>query len=277
MSKLSAVAVLAISLVSVGCGYSEQEMNAKRRQIQELTDRLNVQKARYEELNERFGEARSRIDNLKQKLKESGINLESLNASLQEQKKALQEYRERTAQLEKIQARFQLLTQKLKKLTDLGLEVVVRDNRMVIRLPGDVLFAPGSADLAAKGKEILGQVAEVLRNDSDLAQREFQVAGHTDAKPLRGGPYKDNWGLSAMRARSVVVFLTKDQESGGGGLDRANWSAAGYSDTDPVAPNDTDENRKKNRRVELVVMPNVEELLDLKSFLEESKPSTPAP
>ena len=133
-------------------------------------------------------------------------------------------------------------------------------------LPGDVLFDSGRDKLKKEGVDILRQVAEVIRNDPDLAKREFQVAGHTDSKPLAGGPFRDNWGLSAMRARSVLKFLTDSVEDGGGGLDPTNWSAAGYADTDPVASNDTDEGRQKNRRVELVVLPNVEEMLNLNSL-----------
>jgi chemotaxis protein MotB len=114
--------------------------------------------------------------------------------------------------------------------------------------------------------EILAQVAEVIRTDDDLANREFQVAGHTDNVPMRRGPLKDNWGLSAMRARSVLTYLVTPIEDEGGGLNPTNWSAAGYASTDPVANNDTDEGRAKNRRVELVVVPDVKEMLNLNSL-----------
>jgi chemotaxis protein MotB len=69
-----------------------------------------------------------------------------------------------------------------------------------------------------------------------------------------------------MRARSVLVLLTTPEDKGGGGLAPANWSAAGFGDTGPVASNDTDDGRMKNRRVELVVQPDVEEMLNLKSL-----------
>ena len=72
-----------------------------------------------------------------------------------------------------------------------------------------------------------------------------------------------------MRARQVLVFLvtpTDDKGQGGGGLDPKHWSASGYGDTDPVATNQTPEGRGKNRRVELILMPNVEEMLDLQSL-----------
>ena len=137
---------------------------------------------------------------------------------------------------------------------------------MVISMPGDVLFDSGAVTLKAEGKKILGQVAEVIRGDQQLNSRTFQVAGHTDNKPLQGGPYKDNWGLSVMRAREVLVYLISPTEKGGGGLTPASWSAVGYGDTDPIVNNDSPENMQKNRRVELVVMPNVEEMLDLKSL-----------
>jgi chemotaxis protein MotB len=112
------------------------------------------------------------------------------------------------------------------------------------------------------------QVADVIRNDKELQARSFQVAGHTDNKPLAGGPYRDNWGLSVMRAREVLSFLVAPVEgkNGGGGLPPDHWSAAGYGDTDPVVANDNPEGMQKNRRVELVVVPNVEEMLDLKSL-----------
>ena len=69
-----------------------------------------------------------------------------------------------------------------------------------------------------------------------------------------------------VRARSVLVLLTGPLDKEGGGLKASQWSASGYADTDPVSTNETDEGRKKNRRVELVVQPDVEEMLNLKSL-----------
>jgi chemotaxis protein MotB len=69
-----------------------------------------------------------------------------------------------------------------------------------------------------------------------------------------------------MRARSVLTFLTTPVEDKGGGLNPTNWSAAGYASTDPLVSNDTPEGRAKNRRVELVVMPDMREMLDLNSL-----------
>jgi len=249
----------------LGCGHSQEEWDQKVRETEALRSQLALQQQAASKCEADHGAALHELDELKRQFSERGVNLENLTQDLERQKLALEEYRQRAEQLEQVRQRFETLRQKLKKLTELGLTVEVRNNRMLIQLPGSVLFDSGSDRLKDSGTQILAEVANVLRNDPELSKRQFQVAGHTDSQPLKGGPYKDNWGLSAMRARSVLQYLTTPQEQAGGGLTRENWSAAGYADTDPVASNDTQEGREKNRRVELVVMPNVEEMLNLNS------------
>jgi len=260
---------LLLSLGLTACGYSQEEWDQKVRENESLTSQLKAQTEAHKKSQSDYQEAVQEIDGLKKQLADRGANLDNLNQSLAEQRKALEEYARRTEQLDQIRKRFELLQTKLQKLTQLGLKVEVRNNRMLIQLPGDVLFDSGQDHLKPEGAKILMQVADVIGKDADLSKRRFQVAGHTDAKPLAGGPFKDNWGLSTMRARSVLILLTSPLDTKtnlGGGLNPANWSAAGYADTDPVAPNDTEEGRKKNRRVELVVQPDVEEMLNLKSL-----------
>lgn len=253
----------------VGCGHSEEEWQAKLRENQNLQNDLSSEKAAHQKAQGELDDAKAHNEKLRTDLKKAGVDLSNLNADLNEQKLALEKLRKDKEQLEAIRKRFELLKQKLDSLTKLGLSVTVRKNRMMIQLPGDVLFESGRTDLKQNGKDILLKVSDVVRADVDLSNRSFQVAGHTDNKPLQGGPYKDNWGLSVMRAREVLAFLIKshdDKKDQGGGLKAERWSAAGYGDTDPVAPNDAPANMEKNRRVELVVMPNVEEMLDLKSL-----------
>jgi chemotaxis protein MotB len=259
---------LLLSLGLTACGYSQEEWDQKVRENENLTNQLKTQTEAHKKSQSDYQEAVQEIDGLKKQLADRGANLDNLNQSLAEQRKALEEYARRTEQLDQIRKRFELLQTKLQKLTQLGLKVEVRNNRMLIQLPGDVLFDSGQDHLKIEGSKILMQVADVIGKDADLSKRRFQVAGHTDAKPLVGGVFKDNWGLSTMRARSVLLLLTSplDKNGLGGGLSPANWSAAGYADTDPVASNDSEEGRMKNRRVELVVQPDVEEMLNLKSL-----------
>lgn len=248
----SVTAVIAMGVV--GCGYSEDEWQA--------------QLAKYNHLkaddDQKLRDAQAKIDELTRQLKDLGVEVSSTKASLAEQQKALAEYQARAHQLELIKERFEKLKSKLDALTKLGLAVNVRHNRMVISLPGDVLFDSGRETLKQDGKDILAKVAGVIKADPQLLSRDYQVSGHTDNKPFQHGPFKDNWGLSLMRAREVLVFLVDSEK--GGGLPVEHWSAAGFADTDPIGANDTDEGRQKNRRCELIVMPSVEEMLDLKAI-----------
>jgi chemotaxis protein MotB len=248
-----------------GCGYSEEEMQAKIREIDALKGQIAEEEKAKKKAKSELDDAKAQIEQLKQQLKAAGVDISKLNANLEEQSKALEEFRRRAEQLEAIKKRFELLREKLQALTKLGLKVTVRNNRMVIQLPGDVLFDPGKETLKKEGQDILMKVAEVIRNDAGLAARSFQVAGHTDGDKLSGGRFKDNWGLSVMRAREVLAFLVAPADKGGG-LNPERWSAAGYGETDPVKPNDSPENKQANRRCELVVLPNVEEMLDLKTL-----------
>ena len=248
-----------------GCGYSEEEMQAKNKEIENLRSQLSAEQSQHKKAKSELDEATARVDQLKAQLKAAGVDISNLNANMEQQARALEDYKRRAEQLEAIKKRFELLRAKLQSLTKLGLNVTVRNNRMVIQLPGDVLFDSGKETLKKEGIDILSKVGDVIRGDAGLNSRTFQVAGHTDSTPLSGGRFKDNWGLSVMRAREVLAFLV-DPSAKGGRLPAKHWSAAGYGETDPVKPNDTPENKQANRRCELVVIPNVEEMLDLKTL-----------
>jgi chemotaxis protein MotB len=257
--------VVVFSSSALGCGYSEEEMRAKVRAIESLKKQLDAEEARNKQFQTELDEARANVEQLKEQLGAAGVDVANLKKNMEEQARALAEYKKRAAQLEAIKKRFELLRAKLQSLTKLGLKVVVRNNRMVIQLPGDVLFDSGRETLQKQGQEILMQVATVIRRDAQLSKRDFQVAGHTDSARY-AGVFKDNWGLSVMRAREVLGFLVGPQDKKGGGLNPARWSAAGYGALDPVSSNDDAGGRQKNRRVELVVLPSIEEMLDLKSL-----------
>lgn len=272
----SILVVSAFGLFAAGCGYSEEEWQAQLDKYNKLSARNQDTEARLAQTQKELGDAKSKIGDLIKKLEAMGFDLSKLSedlqqkaakmselsASLEERERALAEYKARARQLEQIKARFEMLRKKLDELTKLGLAVNIRRNRMVISLPGDVLFDSGKETLRKEGLEILDKVAGVVRNDKTLMDRDYQVAGHTDAKPLGGGVFKDNWGLSLMRAREVLLYLHKQ------GMPASHWSAAGFGDTDPVATNDTDEGRQKNRRCDLIVVPSVEEMLDLKTIVQ---------
>jgi chemotaxis protein MotB len=251
LRTLSVAAVL--SVLGVGCGYSKDEWQAQ-------LDKYNQLKS---EDDAKLAAAAQQVATLTKQLSDMGVEVSATKADLAERQKALDEFKARAHQLELIKERFEKLKSKLDELTKLGLAVNVRHNRMVISLPGDVLFDSGRETLRKQGTDILVKVAAIIKADPQLLGRDYQVAGDTDNKPLAGGPFKDNWGLSLMRAREVLVFLVDPKN---GGLPVQHWSAAGFGATDPIATNDTEDGRQKNRRCELIVLPSVEEMLDLKAI-----------
>jgi chemotaxis protein MotB len=272
--------VAMITLALAGCGHTDEEMAAKQREIDKLSADMKAAKAQIADDQAKYSEASNTMERMREQLKAVGLGLEKSKEDAARLAQALSEYKVRADQLAVIEQRFRELRSKLDKLTAIGVKVVPRNNRLVIQLPGDILFDSGRDDLKAQGKEVLGQVAEVIRSDKDLMNRFFIVAGHTDnVKYPVGGPFKDNWLLSLSRARQVLLFLIGEvkpadpkgpkKEVTGGGLNPARWAAAGYGETDPVGgtvAQQSDDDRKKNRRVELVVQPNVEEMLNLNNI-----------
>jgi chemotaxis protein MotB len=130
----------------------------------------------------------------------------------------------------------------------------VRHGRIVLSLRNDVLFDEGKTDLKPAGKQALADVAQALRT---VSSRSFQVAGHTDNLPIKSKEFPSNWELSTARAVVVVKFLSQQ------GVNPSALSAAGYGEFDPVAANTDAANRTKNRRIEISLVPNIEELISL--------------
>jgi chemotaxis protein MotB len=261
------------------CGYSQSEMDAKQHELDRVTAELKTAKQQIDDDKKKKADADARAAALSDQLKKAGLDLENSKSARDKLEAMMNDYKARADQLAAIEQRFRDLKTRLDKLNQVGLKVVVRNNRMVIQLPGDVLFDSGKDELKQGGKDVLLQVADVVRSDTTLNVRNFQVAGHTDnAKYPPGGPFKDNWGLSLARARTVLLFLTtpvgdknsKDpKKQGGGGLDTKHWAAAGYGETDPQSGDvnkQSNDDMGKNRRVELVLQPNVEEMLNLSTI-----------
>ena len=173
---------------------------------------------------------------------------------------------QRIAAIEDIQKQFA-------KMIDTGqLSVSARHGELVVSLPAEVLFPSGSAVLSTKGEYAVVEVAAVLKKFPD---RRYLVVGHTDnqdfAKAKPGDTVavcapKDNWALSTERALTVTrVMVTA-------GMDQQNLIPAGVGEHDPIAPNATAEGRQKNRRIEIALLPAINELPPLPPSLQDQAP-----
>lgn len=162
--------------------------------------------------------------------------------------------RQRDAQEQRLAA-YRQLQQKFRALVDSGkLEIGFRNGQMVVKLPSSILFPSGSDKLSAAGEAALADVTAILVEFKD---RRFLIAGHTDNVPIKTRTFRNNWVLSTARAVAVLEFMTAS------GMPASAVAAAGYGAEDPVAPNDSDANRELNRRIEIILVPNLSELPQL--------------
>jgi len=140
-------------------------------------------------------------------------------------------------------------------INDKDIEVNVEKGVVFISISDKLLFNSGSYVVSERAKEVLGKVAKVVLDKPEI---EFLVEGHTDDQSIQNEVLLDNWDLSVKRATSVVRVLQNDF-----GVQPERMTAAGRSYYVPVADNDTAENRSKNRRTRIVVLPKLDQFYDL--------------
>ena len=216
------------------------------------------------DLLEQLEKTQSELFAKEDELNKSTANLEEKERKLIDFQNELELRSLRVAELEAIINRkdsmVTALKQKISKaligLEGDGLTIVQRNGKVYISLEEDLLFASGKYEVNQTGKQALDKLSDALSYQKDL---EILVEGHTDSIPLSGrGLVKDNWDLSVMRATSVVKRLTANAN-----LDPTQLIAAGRSEFVPILTNSTSEGRSKNRRIEMILSPNLDDLFKL--------------
>jgi chemotaxis protein MotB len=254
---LSLAAALVASLVA--CGVPQNQYDAAV---------LDAKKARAEcDEKTKAAEAsraalQSEVDDLKKKLSDA----EARSGNLDEQTRAeLEELRRQKAAAEARLKLFDDFLAKFKKMIEAGkLEITLRRGQIVLALGTDILFDTGKTDIKPEGKQALGEVGDALRG---VSGRRFQIAGHTDNVQIKTPQLASNWELSTARGVAVVKLLIEK------GVKPDVLSAAGYAEFDPAQTNANDKGKSKNRRIEIVIVPNVEDLVKMPEV--KGKPGTP--
>ncbi|MFN5910347.1 MAG: OmpA family protein [Bacteroidota bacterium] len=184
----------------------------------------------------------------------------TLESELKTKQQQLEEREQRVNELEEMirrqdEAAQQLKTKvaaALKGFESQGLSVEYKDGKIYVSMEAKLLFASGSTAVEANGKKALIELAKVLENEKDL---EIIVEGHTDTDKLNSSVSpKNNWELSVLRATSVIDILLANSK-----MEPKVLSAAGRSEFHPVDPSD----KAKNRRIEIIIAPDLSELYDL--------------
>ncbi len=165
-----------------------------------------------------------------------------LNAALAEQGTSLKEIREK-------------IIAGLSALLDSGIDITFKSGLLYVSLPENLLFKEGSATLGKNAKNALSPLASVLNNYPKV---QVYVVGHTDNLKIHNARFEDNWTLSTERANSIVRVL-RDSYS----MDPARLLSGGRSKYNPIASNDTKEGRATNRRIQLILNPDLAKLWDM--------------
>ena len=143
----------------------------------------------------------------------------------------------------------------LGNMNDEDIQINVEKGVVYVSISDKLLFASGKYNVTERAKEVLGKVAQVVKNRPDI---EFMVEGHTDNVPVRNAVLQDNWDLSVKRATSVVRVLQEEF-----GVEPQRMTAAGRSYYVPVATNETADGRAKNRRTRIVILPKLDQFYGL--------------
>ncbi|AUC82733.1 OmpA family protein [Lacinutrix sp. Bg11-31] len=192
--------------------------------------------------------------------------LVSENARLEQLKKELEARSNRVAELESVIAAKDAAMTSLKNaisnaLTDFegkGLTIEQRNGKVYVSMENKLLFNSGSWAVGVEGKKAVKQLGSVLGDNPEIA---VLIEGHTDNAPYTGtGQIKGNWDLSTKRATAIVDILRENNS-----INPENLTAAGRGEFAPIASNNTTEGKAKNRRIEVILTPKLDELSKLLS------------
>jgi chemotaxis protein MotB len=250
----------ALVLGSVGCGVDKKKHAAEVKKAKQLAKKLGVAKGEAKTAKTQLTELKSSADKAQTRIKEAeksakkarneamiikknfGAKIKASEKEIKALTKARVATDRRAKLLTKLEGTF-------KKLIDDGqISLRVSHGRMVLKMRSKVLFLSGSAKLLNYGKRTLKRIAKVLMG---IEGNHFQVAGHTDSKPIKSKQFNNNWELSVARSSAVTMYLLEQ------GVPGEMLSIAGFAEFQAVASNKRAWGRKMNRRIEITLMPSI--------------------
>ena len=209
---------------------NQEELLVKEDYLRKLEDTLNQKKFNLETLQKNFENQQARLVELENVLNQKDSIMTALTSKVSEA---------------------------LFSFKDDELTVEMKNGKLYVSMEEKLLFGSGSFDVGVKGKDAINKLARVLELNTDI---QILIEGHTDNVPYNGASNLmiDNWDLSVKRATSIVRILVE-----GSNIDPTRLTAAGRSKFIPVDTNDTTEGKQKNRRIEIILSPNLDELYEL--------------
>ena len=235
----------------------EEQLEMAQEEIEKLTNRIEKLNGEISKLvadttqmNKKYGELERYYNNLL-------VNSDKLSKEFVDQQKKIHELEKVLEEKEKaVNDLRHKVSQALLNFKENDLTVNIKNGKVYVSLAEQLLFGSGSIVVDQKGVEALKQLAGVLKDNPDI---NIMVEGHTDNVPIsRKSQYmQNNWDLSVLRATSIVNILTES------GVDPNKITAAGKGEHAPLNSNETAEGKQKNRRTEIILTPELDELFQI--------------
>lgn len=225
----------------------DKTISRLRRDTADLYGRLNELQGKYAQVDGNYSKLKSnsstQISKLSDDLKKREQRLKEVEDILKKRDEASTKLKEK-------------LQEALLGFTKSGLTVEMKNGKVYVSLTDKLLFPSGSIIIDEKGKQALAELAKVLKEQPEIF---IAVEGHTDSQKINNlGQIKDNWDLSVLRSTSVVRFLTESEKVPG-----VRLTATGKGEFQPLGSNSNADGRSKNRRIEIVLSPKLDELYNL--------------
>jgi chemotaxis protein MotB len=219
-----------------------------------LQDSYNaLEKNSNDALESNLKKNRDLLAELEAKQKALSIEQERLSKSAQRLKELEDMIAAKEATMRKLK---ETLSKALNGFEGKGLTVEQKNGKVYVSMENKLLFNSGSWAVSSEGKKAVVELGKVLADNPDIA---VLIEGHTDNDPYGGsGPIADNWDLSTKRATAIVGILSENK-----GIDRKNLTAAGRGEFSPLATNETAEGKAKNRRIEIILTPRLDEIAEM--------------
>jgi chemotaxis protein MotB len=236
----------------------ETDCNTAKNNLKNLQSAYNAlekdSSSAIKENSEKNRELLAKLEEKERALKAEQERLDKLKADLQERGRRIDELENLIASHDNnLKALKDKLSKALYSFEGKGLSVEQRDGKVYVSMENKLLFASGSWVVGAEGKTAVVEVGKILAENPDIS---VLIEGHTDNVPYNGqGQLQDNWDLSTKRATSIVRILRENKD-----INPLNLTAAGRSEFAPVAGNETSEGKSKNRRIEIILTPKLDEI-----------------
>jgi chemotaxis protein MotB len=236
---------------------SESENKKLVTELQLLQEDLQRREDELKDAEKELEQAQRDLEMKKLKLERLSLDLERSAIELRKREQRVNELEAMIAQKDAAaKALKDKVAEALLGFKDKGLTVEQKNGKIYVSMEAKLLFASGSTKVDPEGKKALVELAKVLQDQKDLG---ILVEGHTDIDKLSGtGVIKDNWDLSVMRATSVVRIMLESNTIG-----TEQITAAGRGEFMPIDAADTPEAKAKNRRIEVILTPNLDKLFEL--------------